>query len=523
VQIGVSLILALLFVFLAGFNVWNMLTSRGKSPQSSRLWTQVHRAGGYVFIALFAILCYFMLLRIRGWSRELSPRLIVHMGLALLLLPLLFVKVIVARYQKAARGLLTALGVAIFAAAFTLVAINFSIHFLRVASTEKPPIGISAIFIVAALISAAIAFVAKGKQPKAKSDMRLASLTEPAGVPSRNGRESLTLTLARIEAQTHDAKTLRFLLPRGQQIRARPGQFLTFEWIIDGKPVTRSYSICSSPMQAGYIEITPKRVENGYVSQFLNDRANVGLTVKARGPYGKFHFEESEHQRIALIAGGSGITPMIAMLRYIDDLCISVSATLIYCVRTQQDVFFRNEFAALQARLSNFRYVLVLSRPSSDWTGWKGHLRDEILQRELEKPLESTFFLCGPPSFMELGRTLLKDMAIEPSRVLQESFGGAVAGAKQSTPGVGRLRVTFSQSAVVFNTSPDETLLESAEKNGVLIPSGCRQGCCGTCATKLLSGDIQMEREEALNDELRSQGFILPCVSRPLSDVTLEA
>ena len=285
----------------------------------------------------------------------------------------------------------------------------------------------------------------------------------------------------------------------------------------------RSYSICSSPSQRSFIEITPKRVENGCVSRFLNDRAKVGLTVKARGPYGKFYFDEAKHQRIVMIAGGSGITPMLAILRYIDDLCITVPATLIYCVRSVGEAFFQTEIATLQARLSWLRYVLVLSRPHSEWAGWKGRLRNEILEAELEEVLDSTFFLCGPPSFMELGRDLLKDIGVEPSSILQERFGGAVAGERQTNSTRGPLEVNFYRSAVACKVSPDETLLESSEKNGVLIPSGCRQGVCGTCRTRLLSGRVRMETEEALNDELRSQGFILPCVSRPLGDITLDA
>lgn len=126
------------------------------------------------------------------------------------------------------------------------------------------------------------------------------------------------------------------------------------------------------------------------------------------------------------------------------------------------------------------------------------------------------------PGFMELGRKLLKEIGIEPSRILQESFGGAVAGEKLSTD-AGPLEISFSRSAVACRISPDETLLESAEKNGLLLPSGCRQGVCGTCATKLLSGKVRTETEEALNDAQRAQGVILPCVSRPLSDVTLDA
>jgi ferredoxin-NADP reductase len=518
----VSLSLACLFVLLAGFNVWNMLSGRGVSAGHGRFWIQTHRVAGYAFIALFAIFCYFMLHRLKGWSDELPPRLILHMGLALILAPLLFVKVIVARYQKAARGLLTALGIGIFAFAFTLVALNASVHFLRAASTGKVGLETSAIFVALVLVSTIIAFSAKSKQPQPKPEAVFAA-SQTVGNARGNRGQPLTLSLARIDSQTQDAKTLRFLLPQGQQIAARPGQFLTFEWVIDGKPVTRSYSICSSPLRTGYIEITPKRVKNGCVSEFLNDRATLGLTVKARGPYGRFCFDEEKHRRIVLIAGGSGITPMIAMLRYMDDLCIPADATLIYCVRREQDIFFQDEILSLRGRLRRFRYVPVLSQPGSEWKGWKGHVRREILEQEVTNPSESTFFLCGPPMFMDAGRTLLKEMAIRPSQILQESFGGAVTGEQQPPSAGDSLEITFSRSAVAYKVSPEETLLESSERNGVLLPSGCRQGLCGTCATRLLSGRVQMGAQEALSEEKRSQGFILPCVSRPLSDVALDA
>lgn len=519
----VTITLACLFVFLAGFNVWIMLTGRALSARRARLWTQIHRVAGYAFIALFAILCYFMLLRIKGLSDELSPRIVLHMGLALVLAPLLLVKVIVARYLKASRGWLMALGTGIFAIAFTLVTLNVSIYYLRAADPHKVPTGTSLTFVAAVLICTAIAFFATARQPKSKSNTAILPASKEETHELANRGEPLTLTLARIDRQSQDAKTLRFLLPRDQKIAARPGQFLTFEWVVDGKQVNRSYSICSSPLQAGFVEITPKRVENGCVSQFLNDRAEVGLTVKARGPYGKFCFDPRQHPRVVLIAGGSGITPMMSMLRYIDDLCVPADATLIYCVRGEQDVFFKDELAALELRLRGFHNVLVLSQPGPEWKGWKGRLRREILEHEVEDFSQSTFFLCGPPSFMETARSLLKDMAIAPSRILQESFGGAVSGEGSSSSTDGPLEITFSRSAVTYKVSSEATLLESSEKNGLLIPSGCRQGVCGTCATRLLKGRVQMETEEALNDELRSRGFILPCVSRPLTDITLDA
>src|SRR5579864_6396107 len=286
-----------------------------------------------------------------------------------------------------------ALGMTIFAFAFTLATVNVAVHYLRDAERHKIQSSTVEAVIVGAVVLAAIGFFSGIRRSKPNSGTLTATLSKLAVQESQKSSDVLNLTLARIEAQSDDAKTLRFLLPRNQRISARLGQFLTFEWMIDGKPVTRSYSICSSATQRSFIEITPKRVENGHVSRFLNDCAKAGLIVKARGPYGRFYFDESKHERIVLVAGGSGITPMIAMLRYIDDFCLPVNATLIYCVRTEQDVFFKDELTVLQGRLSAFRYVLVLSRPGSDWKGRTGRLRREILEREVENSSESTYFL----------------------------------------------------------------------------------------------------------------------------------
>jgi hypothetical protein len=188
-----SLLLAGLFVFLAGFNAWIMLTSRGGSPRSRRLWMQAHRICGYAFIALFAIFLYFMLLRLRGSSDELSPRLTLHVGLALTLAALLLVKVIVARYQKAARGALMALGISIFVTAFTLVTVNVSAHYLRNASPYKVPFAISLRVVAVVIILVLVALFARGKQTKSTPD---AATKKPADRESSNRSSIVTRSSA---------------------------------------------------------------------------------------------------------------------------------------------------------------------------------------------------------------------------------------------------------------------------------------------------------------------------------------
>jgi ferredoxin-NADP reductase len=193
-------------------------------------------------------------------------------------------------------------------------------------------------------------------------------------IPASARSGPMILKLISITAQTLDSKTLRFAVDNDHKLNARPGQFLNFCFLFDGKKAIRSYSICSSSARSGYIEITIKRVKEGCVSVFLNDRAALGMTVEAEGPFGNFCFEASKHHNVFLLAAGSGITPMMAMLRYIDDLCLQTNVTLLYCVRTGGDIMFESELNQLQSRLKSFEYVVLLSQPHAEWAGRRGHI-----------------------------------------------------------------------------------------------------------------------------------------------------
>ena len=332
----------------------------------------------------------------------------------------------------------------------------------------------------------------------------------------------MNLLLAKIQRETHDTVTLRFLLPKERRLRAKPGQFLTFHWIVDGRRVVRSYTVSSSPNKNDYVEITPKRTENGCVSVFLNERATPGLSVEARGPYGHFCFDEKLHKNIVLIAAGSGITPMIAILRYIGDLRLSTSVRLLYCVRTAADIIFQSELARLERAIPDFRYKVCLSRPHPEWTGASGRLAAESVSQLIVDMNSSTFFLCGPKRFMENAQDILVTLGASDHQILQESFGERPA---ESHPLDNRQSetVVFIHSQKTCQASIGSTLLDVAERNGVQIPYGCRQGQCGTCATQVLSGEVHMNAQAGLTSEQKNAGYVLPCVSHAKGTVVLAA
>ena len=370
------------------------------------------------------------------------------------------------------------------------------------------------------------------RRPKRTAARRTISLPETNQASYNSTLEAPTtfvLQLVRIERQTHDCVSLRFRLPERAKLKAKPGQFLSFSWLLAGEKVIRSYTISSSPTQSGYIEITPKRVKDGFVSAFLHDHAAIGLTVEATGPVGQFCFDERTEKSIVLLAAGSGITPMISILRFLDDRCLETEVTLLYTARTQRDIIFETEIERLKQSLPRFNCFTVLTRPEAGWKGLTGHIRRDLLADMVKRQKEAAFFLCGPEPFMNDTIAALEELGVDRKRIKQERFGapktvqipdsGPAGDSDQEAIG----EAEFSHSGIRCDIPRHLTILEVAEKNGIAIPYSCRQGQCGTCVTRLIEGAVRMESELGLSDELRAQGYILPCVSRARGDVKLDA
>jgi ferredoxin-NADP reductase len=259
-------------------------------------------------------------------------------------------------------------------------------------------------------------------------------------------------------------------------------------------------------------------------SQLPRTAAKPGLLVEASGPHGRFYFDETLHKSIVLIAAGSGITPMISMLRYIDGLNLATPVRLLYCVRTAADIIFQSELARLGKSLPNFTDEVCLSQPDPTWEGLTGHLTEEILSQHVIDPHSHTFFLCGPQGFMSNARQILLALGVNQDQILQESFGESKRSTElpQQEPRPVET-VVFMRSEKVCQVSAASTLLDLAEQNDVQIPYGCRQGLCGACATRVLSGAVQMDVETGLTPEQKNAGYVLPCVSRASGTVVLVA
>ncbi len=329
------------------------------------------------------------------------------------------------------------------------------------------------------------------------------------------------LVVAKITQETHDTKTFRFALPvaGALPVTHTAGQYLNITLPIDGKRVKRSYTISSPPTRSGYLEITVKRAADGYASHYLHDKVKEGDRLHISAPAGKFVFAGHESDRVVLIGGGVGITPMMSVIRSLTDRAWTGDIHLIYSVRTKTDVIFGDELAQLAAKHPNLKLHITYSSES-------GHLTREIIEAAVPDLRRGPILVCGPGPMMTAMRALLVGMGIPDADVLEEAFvspgsSGTDAPTEAVTDGI--KQVQFARAKKSVELPGGLTVLEAAEDCGVTIPYECRSGICGHCKTKLVSGRVVMESQDALTAADKAKGLILACQAQPVGDVVVDA
>ena len=347
----------------------------------------------------------------------------------------------------------------------------------------------------------------------------------PEKKPARPPRAfwSGELAVAKISQETHDTKTFRFTPPAGVSLPAHTaGQYLTITLPIDGKRVKRSYTISSPPTRSGYLEITVKRAANGYASQFLHDRVTEGDRLHIAAPAGKFVFDPrpgAGPDRVVLIGGGVGITPMMSVIRALTDRAWTGEIHLFYSVRTRADVIFGDELARLAEKHATLKLHISYSTES-------GNITRETIEAAIPDLRRGPILVCGPAPMMTAMRALLVGMGIPDADILEEAFvspGAAGSDAPVEAVGDGVKQVQFAHSKKSVELPGGLTVLEAAEDCGVSIPFECRSGVCGQCKTKLVSGRVVMEAQDALTAADKASGLVLACQARPVGDVVVDA
>jgi len=222
--------------------------------------------------------------------------------------------------------------------------------------------------------------------------------------------------------RTPDVKSFR--LSAAEEARFKPGQFFTVTIAVEGEKATKHFSFSNSPTEKGYIEFT-KRITGSPFSKAL-DRLNPGDITRIKMPFGSFTFE-GEHERIAFLSGGIGITPIRSMCRYAADKELSTDIILIYSNRDAGDIAFREDFDRMQAANRGVRVIYTLTQEpeGTGWNGRIGRIDDEMIKAEIPDYRERVFYTCGPPKMVEGIVSVLKDkLGLEETAIKRENFTG---------------------------------------------------------------------------------------------------
>lgn len=224
--------------------------------------------------------------------------------------------------------------------------------------------------------------------------------------------------VSEIIQRAHDVKSFRFPRPEGLNYKA--GQFLMVTVKSDGKELMKHFSISSSPTE-NYIEFTKKLTGHEFSNAL--DAMKVGDWARIDAPYGTFTFE-GEYDKICLLSGGIGITPLRSICRYCTDKKLNSSIVLLYGCRNEEAIVFRQELVGMEQENKNLKLILMVDETDPDWKGYVGRIDAQLLRKEVPDYSERRFYVCGPPAMVQVMSNILKELNIPNNQLKVDYFTG---------------------------------------------------------------------------------------------------
>jgi ferredoxin-NADP reductase len=226
-------------------------------------------------------------------------------------------------------------------------------------------------------------------------------------------------TVKEIIPRTPNVTSFRF--PRPAELDYKAGQFLFITINPDGKELSKHFSFSSSPTEREHVEFTKKFTDSEFSLALKTLKLDDWARIDA--PYGNFTFE-GEYERIGMLAGGIGITPLISICKYCTDKQLNTKITLLYGCRTPIDIAFRNELEEMQRQNRSLKVVLTVNEPTADWNGAVGVIIADMVKREIPDYKETMFYTCGPPPMVEVMEKLVESLGLPKTQLKREYFAG---------------------------------------------------------------------------------------------------
>lgn len=344
-----------------------------------------------------------------------------------------------------------------------------------------------------------------------------------------------TLTIKDVRRETSDAVSIVFDIPSDMNADYAfvPGQYLTLRAELDGEDVRRSYSICSG-LDEDEIRVAVKKVDGGRFSTYANEQLQAGMNLDVMTPEGRFVAapDASHIHNYVAFAAGSGITPVLSIIKSTLQREADSSFTLFYGNRDNASVLFREELEDLKDQfLGRFTLLHVLSREGQDIDLLHGRLDEERISHFIESGLfdldqTDAFFLCGPGDMIEAARKQLESRNVAADKIRFERFtpvdgvkAAPVSKKAQEIAGQGAdISIILDGSQRKFQMeSDDASVIDAAHRQGLELPFSCKGGMCCTCRAKVVDGEVEMANNYSLEPWEVEAGFVLTCQSRPLS------
>lgn len=335
------------------------------------------------------------------------------------------------------------------------------------------------------------------------------------------------LQIKEVKQETPNAISVAFNIPAELKpaYQFTAGQYVNLKLTLDGEEIRRAYSICSSP-NSDDLRIAIKSVKQGHFSKFANENLKVGDLLEVGQPEGKFTFEPSA-ERLKNYAGfvaGSGITPVMSILKSVLESEPKSTFVLVYGNKTPDETIFHNELHELQLNyVGRFfvHYVFSQAKPEGELFGRidKSTVNFVLNNKHKEKEFDK-FYLCGPEEMINTVTQVLKEHNIADKNIKFELFSTSSTNentAAESHTGHTKITVLVDDEETTFEMSQKQTVLEAALKQGIDAPYSCQGGICSSCLARITSGTAEMKKNSILTDGEIAEGLILTCQAHPTS------
>jgi ring-1,2-phenylacetyl-CoA epoxidase subunit PaaE len=335
------------------------------------------------------------------------------------------------------------------------------------------------------------------------------------------------LTIKEIHRETDKAVTISFEVPQHLKdiFAFKAGQYITLKTTIDNVELRRDYSLCSSP-KSGELKVAIKAVKDGTFSAYANQQLKVGDVMEVASPKGHFVFEpnDSKTKNIAAFAAGSGITPVLSILKCALEEEIYSKVILVYGNKNTSDTMFLDELLELQRQYNDrFAIQFVFSQEDGDDSIF-GRIEKStvnyVMKNKYKQIEVDAFFLCGPEAMIHVIKDVLIEHEIPKDHIHFELFKTAkTADIKDESAPNGNTKITIvlDEETTSFEMSQKQTILEAALDEDLDAPYSCQGGICSSCLARVTEGEVKMRQNNILTDSEVAEGLILTCQAHPIT------